>query len=130
MSLGLRIALLLAAAMAAVFIIYRIRRSKVRLQDTIFWIVTVVILAVMGLFPSVSFWAARTLGIQSPANFVYLMMIALLFEKLLTLSILNSQNEEKYVELAAELALRCKDLERRIDELEEKISKENEQNEA
>ena len=118
MSIGLRIALLVAAFFAAAFIIYRIRRSKVRLQDTIFWIATVVILAVMGLFPSVSFWAAKLLGIQSPANFVYLMMIALLFEKLLTLSIQHSQNEEKYVELAAELALRCKDLENRIEELE------------
>ena len=120
MSIGLRIALLVAACFAATFIIYRIRRSKVRLQDTIFWIATAAILAVMGLFPSVSFWAAGLLGIQSPANFVYLMMIALLFEKLLTLSIFHSQNEERYVELAAELALRCKDLEERIEELEKK----------
>ena len=118
MSIGLRIALLSAAVLSALFIIHRIRRSKVRLQDTIFWIVTTLILTVMGAFPRVSFLAARALGIQSPANFVYLVMIALLFEKILTLSIYHSQSEEKYIELAAELALRCKDLENRIEDLE------------
>jgi len=120
MSTGLRIALLIAALMSGLFVIYRIRRSKVRLQDTLFWIFTVIVLALLGIFPRISFWAAGLLGIQSPANFVYLLMIALLLEKLLTLSIQHSQMEEHYVELAAELALRCKDLEEQIEKLKHK----------
>ncbi len=117
MSNGLRIVLIISAVLAGLFVIYRIRKSKVRLQDTIFWIVMVAILALLGIFPGISFWAARMLGIQSPANFVYLIIIALLFEKLLTLSIQHSQMEAHYVELAAELALRCKDLEEQIGRL-------------
>lgn len=120
MSLWLRIVLLTAAVFSALFIIFRIRKNKVRFEDTIFWTFTVVLLALMGIFPQIPGWASSVLGIQSPANFVYLLMIALLFEKVLTMTIQHSQMEEKYIELAAELALRCKDLEQRIEELENK----------
>lgn len=106
-------------ALISVFIIlHRIRRSGVRLQDTLFWMMIAVILTILGLFPDISISLADKMGIQSPVNFVFLVMIALLFEKLLTLSISHSHNEEKIVELAAELALRCKNLEKRLTELE------------
>ena len=117
MSVLLRGVLLIAAAFSTVWIIYRIRRAKVRLEDTLFWIGMSVILLILGAFPQVSYWAAAKLGIQTPSNFVFLVMICLLFEKVLTMSILHSQMEDKYVTMAAEMALRCKDLERQIEEL-------------
>jgi len=120
MSIVLRCVLLIAAVFSAVWIIHRIRRAKVRLEDTLFWIGMSVTLLVLGLFPQLSYWAAAVLGIQSPANFIFFIMICLLFEKILTMSILHSQMEDKYVTMAAEMALRCKDLEKRIEELEKK----------
>ena len=125
MSTMLRIVLLIAAAFSALWIIYRIRKAKVRLEDTLFWIGTAVILLILGLFPQVSYWMAQVLGMQSPSNFIFFAMICLLFEKLLTMSIIHSQMEDKYVTMAAEMALRCKDLEKQIDDLKVKIEKEN-----
>lgn len=121
MSAILRIVLLFAAAFSALWIIYRIRKAKVRLEDTLFWIATAFILLILGLFPQVSYFAAQILGIQSPSNFIFFAMICLLFEKLLTMSIIHSQMEDKYVTMAAEMALRCKDLEKQIEDLREKI---------
>lgn len=121
MSIVLRIALLIAAIFSIGWIMYRIRKSKVRLEDTLFWIVTGVILGVLGLFPSISFWMSSLFGFQSPSNFIFLIMICLLFEKVLTISILHSQAEDKYVILVAEMALRCKDLEKQINELKVEI---------
>lgn len=121
MSVMLRIVLLITAAFSALWIIYRIRNAKVRLEDTLFWIATAVILLILGLFPQVSFEAASMLGIQSPSNFVFLVMICLLFEKLLTMSIIHSQMQDKYVTMAAEMALRCKDLEKQIEELKQRM---------
>ncbi len=121
MSIVLRIALLIAAIFSIGWIMYRIRRSKVRLEDTLFWIVTGVILGVLGLFPGISFWMSSLFGFQSPSNFIFLIMICLLFEKVLTISILHSPAEDKYVILVAEMALRCKDLEKQINELEGEI---------
>ena len=120
MSIVLRFVLLVAAMFSCGWIIHRIRKAQVRLEDTLFWIMAAVILAVLGLFPELSYWMARMLGIQSPANFIFFIMICLLFEKVLTMSILHSQMEEKYINIAAEMALRCKDLEKQIEELKEK----------
>jgi Uncharacterized conserved protein len=100
---------------------YRIRKSKVRLEDTLFWIVTGVVLCVLGLFPEISYRMASMLGFQSPSNFIFLLMICLLFEKVLTISIVHSQLEDKYVIMVAEIALRCKDLEKQITELKEEM---------
>lgn len=123
MSVLLRSVLLVAAAFSAIWIIYRIRRAKVRLEDTLFWIGMSVILLILGAFPQVSYWAAAKLGIQTPSNFVFLVMICLLFEKVLTMSILHSQMEDKYVTMAAEMALRCKDLEKQIEEMKKESGK-------
>lgn len=43
---------------------------------------------------------------MSPANFIFLVMIIILFEKVFTLSIIVSQLEEKITVLSAEVALR------------------------
>lgn len=121
MSAILRSVLLIAAAFSIGWIAHRIRKSKVRLEDSLFWIGTGVILGVLGLFPEISYRAARLFGFQSASNFIFFIMICLLFEKILTLSIIHSQMEDKYVVIVAEMALRCKDLEKKIDDLKEEL---------
>ncbi len=124
MSIELRVVLLFAATFSIGWIITRIRKAKVRLEDTFFWMVMSVVLLVLGLFPQVSYWLSSILGVISPANLVFFIMICLLFEKLLTMSIMHSQMQDKYVTMAAEMALRCKELERQIEELKRKANQE------
>ncbi len=124
MSIELRVVLLFAATFSIGWIITRIRKAKVRLEDTFFWMVMSVVLLVLGLFPKVSYWLSSILGIISPANLVFFIMICLLFEKLLTMSIMHSQMQDKYMTMAAEMALRCKELERQIEELKRKANQE------
>lgn len=124
MSIELRVVLLFAATFSIGWIITRIRKAKVRLEDTFFWMVMSVVLLVLGLFPKVSYWLSSILGVISPANLVFFIMICLLFEKLLTMSIMHSQMQDKYVTMAAEMALRCKELERQIEELKRKANQE------
>ena len=120
MSIVLSSVLLIAALFSVGWIMHRIRKSKVRLEDSLFWVGLGIILGVLGLFPQVSYAMARFLGFQSASNFVLFLMICLLFEKVFTLSITHSQMEDRYVVMIAELALRCKDLEKKIRALEEK----------
>lgn len=124
MSIELRVVLLFAATFSIGWIITRIRKAKVRLEDTFFWMVMSVVLLVLGLFPKVSYWLSSILGVISPANLVFFIMICLLFEKLLTMSIMHSQMQDKYMTMAAEMALRCKELERQIEELKRKANQE------
>ena len=60
---------------------------------------------------------ANLFGITSPANFIFLAIIALLCEKLLTVTIKLSQLEEKVEIMAAEIAIRTQKTEQKEQEL-------------
>lgn len=111
MSIILRIMLLAASVLTAIWILRKIRKSRVKQEDALFWICFAAILAILGSFPEISFMMSDLLGIQSPANFVFLAVIAMLLEKLLSLSIQISFLESKIEIMAAELAIRCKNIE-------------------
>lgn len=111
MSTTLRVLLLVASVLTAILILRKIRKNRVKQEDALFWICFAVMLAALGIFPEISFVAADFLGIQSPANFVFLAIIAILLEKILSLSIAISFLENKIEIMAAELAIRCKDME-------------------
>jgi hypothetical protein len=76
------------------------------------------LLALFGIFPQIAYWISNLLGIQSPANCVFMIIIALLIEKVFSLSIKLSQVEEKMEIMAAELAIRCKDIDERKNNVE------------
>ncbi len=114
MSPILRILLIVAAVFTAYWILSRIRKHKVKLEDAIFWVCFALVLVVIGIFPQILYWLTNLLGIMSPANLVFLIMIFLLIAKIFMLSIKNSQLEDKIEVLAAEVALaeRAKEKER------------------
>ena len=118
MSPTLRVLLLIAGVVTAIWILYRIRRSKVKLEDAIFWICMAAVLLVFGVFTEFTYWLSALLGIQTPVNCVFLIIIALLIEKVFTLSIKLSQLEEKMEVMSAEVALRSKSLEDKISQKE------------
>lgn len=106
--------LLMASLVTAVWILRKIRKNRVKQEDALFWFCFAFMLAILGIFPELSFIMSRFLGIQSPANFIFLAIIALLMEKLFSLSIQVSSLENKVEIMAAELAIRCKNMEDEI----------------
>lgn len=120
MSDTLRVLLFFAAIVTGGWILYKIRKLQVKMQDAIFWVVFAAILFVLGIFPEACYWLTDRLGIMSPANLIFLVVIFLLLEKTFTLSVIVSQLEEKVSVLSAEVALRSNAAEKRIDK-EEKI---------
>lgn len=121
MSMTLRILLLFASVSTAIWILRKIRKNKIKQEDALYWICFAVLLAVLGIFPQLSYMMSTALGVLSPANFVFLVIIALLLEKIFTLSIQQSFLESKMEIMAAELAIRCKSIEDNI----EKMSRNN-----
>lgn len=102
----LRFVLLISALATAIYILHKIKRAKVKMEDAIFWVAFAFVLSILGLIPQISYYMSSYLGIQSPANFVYLMVLFLLIEKMFTMSIKISQLEDKIEVLTAEVALR------------------------
>lgn len=118
MSVTLRILLVIASILTVIWILRKIRRFKVKMEDAIFWTFFAGILLVMAVFPELSFFFSRIFGFISPANLVFLVIIFLLVEKIFTLSIIVSQLEEKVSILSAELALRSHSADKRLKENE------------
>lgn len=102
----LRVVLLLASIFTAWIIITKIQKAKLKMGDAIFWVVFGGVLLVLAIFPGISYVIADILGIISPVNFVFLLIITLLCEKLLTVTIKLSLLEEKVEIMAAEIAIR------------------------
>ncbi len=124
MSITLRVLLLAAALVTAAWILRKISKLKVKMEDAIFWIVFAGILCILAIFPEICYWMTSVLGVMSPANLIFLVIIFLLVEKVFTLSIIVSQLEDKLQVLSAELALRNHSAEKRLKETEETQRKE------
>lgn len=118
MSSTLRVVLLLTALITVIWILRKIYKCKVKLGDAIFWFCMAILLAILGIVPEIAYFFAKIIGIQAPVNFIFLIIIAALIEKLFTLSIKVSQLEDKVTVMSAEVALRSNDMEKRLDALE------------
>lgn len=116
MSLTLRILLALASIITVVWILRKIRKFKVKMEDAIFWTFFAIVLLLMAIFPEISFSLSSVLGFISPSNLVFLVIIFLLLEKIFTISIIVSQLEDKVSVLSAELALRSHSANKQIKE--------------
>lgn len=130
MSITLRMLLLIGAICTAGWILRKIRKLKVKMEDAIFWMIFAGILCVLGIFPELTYWLTGVMGIMSPANLIFLVIIFLLIEKVFTLSIVVSQLEEKVSILSAEVALRSHSADKKISELQNKKSCASEENQV
>lgn len=95
-------------------IVQKIRRSRMRIEDSIFWVILCLMFVVFALFPKVADGLAALLGIYSTANFLFLFTIFILLMKLFSMSMTISTLETKIKELAQKMAL--EKTERRADE--------------
>ena len=119
MTITLRIILFVLAVVTAWWILSKIRRLKVKMEDAIFWIFVAVVLCVLSMFPEIVYKLTDIVGVMSPANLVFLIVIFILLEKVFTLSIIVSQLEEKVTVLSSEVALRSHSANRGIGIVEE-----------
>lgn len=105
MTIGLRIILLAIALLSCMFVVRKIRKAQMRIEDTLFWIVVTVGTLILGIFPQIAFWCSGLLGIQSPVNFVYLIFIFVLLFKVFILTVQISQLQEKVKDLTQNIAI-------------------------
>lgn len=104
----LRIALIVGAAWMVYVVTSRVKRSKIQIEDSVFWVVLAVIILLNALFPQVAYFFSGLLGIASPSNFVFLLVSAILLFKEFSNSTQISVLKHKVDQLSQELALEDK----------------------
>lgn len=108
MSVGVRSILILFSVLTIVFIIKKIRQSKLQIEYSLFWIGFSIFLILISVFPQIVYWFTDLIGIQSPVNFVFLVIIFILIMKNFMMTIELSQLENKVKELVQELVVNSK----------------------
>ena len=105
MSIVLRIALIVVSALVMYFVLKKIRKAQLEIDDSIYWIVFAVLLLVISIFPGIAVGASKLLGVRSPANFVFLVRIFLVLIKLFQISIDLSIQKHLLNHLVQKIAL-------------------------
>lgn len=78
MSLLFSATLLIGALLTFWLILRKIRKAEVTIADSTFWFLFALSLVLMGVFRQIPFFFADLFSIESPANFVFVYVIAVL----------------------------------------------------
>lgn len=109
MSPVLRLVLIVGSLLALWVVINRVRKKKIRIADSVYWVVCAVLMILFAVFPGIAFFFAGLLGFLSPSNFVFCMIIVLMLVKLFNMACDISKLTDKVEQLAQELALHEKE---------------------
>jgi len=107
-SLTLRVLLIAGSLLTLIFMLNRIRISKIQIKDSIFWIFFSLLLLLISIFPGIALWASRLLGVLSPINFVLLFIIFLLVIQLFIACMRISLLDDKLRKIAQRVAIENK----------------------
>ena len=105
MTIELRITLIIVSLLTLIFIARKIRSSKVKLEDSIFWICFAGLIFIFSLFPQIFYALSNLAGTYAPVNFVFLFFIFILLVQSFNLSMRISQADTRIKELTQQLAI-------------------------
>lgn len=100
-----RIMLILGSILTFLYFISGIRKNRMKINHSIFWIVFGLVLLLLACVPNAFFWLSILLGFQSPSNLVYLIVIFLLVLKLFTTTLRLSRLNEQVTALTQAMAI-------------------------
>jgi hypothetical protein len=101
--------LIAGSVITFLFVMKLIRKSTVRIEDTLFWIVFSFVLILLSIFPKSLYNIAYALGFQSPINLIYLVIIFILIVNQFLMTLKISRLTIKQKELVQTLAITAKE---------------------
>ena len=105
MTMMLRVVLILVSAGTLAMVLNKIRRARLQIEDSIFWVLVSVMFVIFSLFPPVADFLSHLLGIYATVNFLSLFIIFLLLLRVFSMTIRISQLETKVKELIQSTAI-------------------------
>ena len=105
MTTGMRVFLIIGSVLSCAYVLRKIRKSKMKTENSLFWIFFSGVLVLLGLFPGIADWFAGLLGVQSTVNLVYLIIIFLLVIKIFLQDQKMAQTEARVTYLTQTYAI-------------------------
>ena len=82
MSVPVRILLLAGAVWTFIYVFRCIRKEKMKDDESFYWIIAAGVLVLLAVFPEIITELAWALGVESPVNLVFLIVVFMLILKL------------------------------------------------
>lgn len=106
------VVLIVGAICAFAFILRKIRKSEIKIADSTFWFLFAASLVLLAVFPQIANFFSNLLDIESPSNFVFLYVIAVLIIREFSMTVEVSKLRARISLLVQESALSSKREER------------------
>ena len=106
MTITLRVILIIGSLIAFFLCVKRIKQAKLKVSNSVMWMVGCLILILMSIFSNVVEWISAKLGFIAPVNFVFLTMIGFLLIQMFIYNIRISELNEKIKDLNHYIALK------------------------
>lgn len=106
MTITLRVILIICSLIAFFLCVKRIKQAKLKVSNSVMWMVGCLILILMSIFSNVVEWISVKLGFIAPVNFVFLTMIGFLLIQMFIYNIRISELNEKIKDLNHYIALK------------------------
>lgn len=95
----------MAAVGLVVFMLRSIKKSKLSIEDALFWVAFSLLILIMSVFPQIPAGLSDLIGFQSPVNFVFLFFIFILIVRDFLSNRRISQLENRVKELTQQIAI-------------------------
>ncbi|MCL1805054.1 MAG: DUF2304 domain-containing protein [Clostridiales bacterium] len=105
MTVFFRLLLLIVSIGTLIFVLGRVRKAQAQIESVVFWILFMLGLVAVSAFPGAVVYVSGLIGVESPANFVFLCIIFLLLLKVFNMSLLMSKLEYQIRQLTQRIAL-------------------------
>ena len=101
----MRVFLLAGSVITFFFVVKFIQKSRVRIEDTMFWVILCVALVLISVFPQIPYLFAKLLNISSPANGVFMILIFILLVNQFYMTLKVSRLQIKLTDLVQRVAI-------------------------
>lgn len=106
MSYILRLLLITCSVFALILCFKKIEQSKLKISDSIGWIIGCIILILMSVFSNIVIWLSSKLGFMAPVNFIFFTFIVFLIMQVFSYKIKISELNEKLKDIDHYIALK------------------------
>lgn len=106
MTITLRIILILASTLSFILCVRKIKKSELKIENSIIWLLGSLLLILMSVFSNAVTWISSLLGFEAPVNFVWMCAIGFLLIEIFLDNIRISNLNEKLKNLNHYIALK------------------------
>ena len=101
----LQIILIVASLATFIYVILRIKKHQLNIDDSIVWIIWSILLLILSIFPGLPTYLSKLLGFESTSNFILTGFIFVIYIMVFLQNIKISEQKEKNKKLIQRLSI-------------------------